>query len=58
MVQQKRGSKYALSKIESLIEVVDAIIPIGNANWERVFNEHVSCYPTKDCTAKSLQRKF
>jgi hypothetical protein len=30
MVQRKRGFKFALSKIESLVEVVKAIIPIGN----------------------------
>jgi hypothetical protein len=30
MVQQKRGFKFTLSKIESLLEVVKAIIPIGN----------------------------
>jgi hypothetical protein len=30
MVQQKRGFKFALFEIESLLEVVKAIIPIGN----------------------------
>jgi hypothetical protein len=30
MAQQKRGFKFTLSKIESLLEVVKAIIPIGN----------------------------
>jgi hypothetical protein len=58
MVQQKMGFKFALSKIVSLLEVIDAIIPIGNLDWERVFNEHASCYPTKDCTAELLKRKF
>jgi hypothetical protein len=32
IAQQKRGFKFALSKIESLLEVVKAIIPIGNPN--------------------------
>jgi hypothetical protein len=48
MVQQKRGLKFALSKIESLLEVVKAIISIVNPNWEKILKEHVSCYPTKD----------
>jgi hypothetical protein len=30
MAQQKRGFKFALSEIESLLEVIEAIIPIGN----------------------------
>ncbi len=58
MVQQKRGFKFSLSKIESLLEVVEAIIPIGNPDWVKILNKHASCYPTKDCTAKSLKRKF
>jgi hypothetical protein len=58
MVQQKRGFKFALSKIESLLEVVEAIIPIGNPNWDKILNKHAFCYPTKDRTAKSLKRKF
>jgi hypothetical protein len=58
MAQQKRGFKFALSKIESLLKVVEAIIPIGNPDWDKILNEHASRYPTKDCTAKSLKHKF
>jgi hypothetical protein len=58
MAQQKRGFKYALSQVESLLEVIDEIIPIGNPDWERVWNEHAACYPTKNWTAKLLKRKF
>jgi hypothetical protein len=58
MAQQKRGFKFALSKIESLLEVVKAIITIGNPDWDKILNEHVSHYPTNDCTAESLKRKF
>jgi hypothetical protein len=38
--------------------VVRAIIPIGNPDWVKILNEHASCYPTKDHTAKLLKRKF
>jgi hypothetical protein len=58
MAQQKRGFKFALSKIESLLEVVKVIIPIGNPDWDKILNKHASHYPTKDRTAKSLKRKF
>jgi hypothetical protein len=57
MSQEKRGFKFALSKIESLLKVVKAIIPIGNPDWEKILNKHASCYPTKDCTAKLLKLK-
>jgi hypothetical protein len=56
MAQQKRGFEFALSEIESLLEVVNAIIPIRNPDWERVFNKHVSCYPTKDHSAKKMSK--
>ncbi len=58
MAQQKKGFKVALFKIESLLKVVKAIIPIGNPDWEKILNEYASCNPTKDCTAKSLKCKF
>ncbi len=58
MVQQKRGYRFALSKIDSLLKVIKAIIPIGNSDWDKILNDHASRYPTKDCTAKSLKRKF
>ncbi len=38
--------------------MVKAIIPIGNPNWDKILNKHASCYPKKDCTAKSLKHKF
>jgi hypothetical protein len=58
MAQQKRGFKFALSKIESLLEVVKAIVPTRNPNWEKILNKHASCYPKKDHTTQSLKRKF
>jgi hypothetical protein len=58
MVQQKRGYKFALSKIKSLLEAINAIIPIGNLDWERAWNKHPSHYPTKDQTTELLERKF
>jgi hypothetical protein len=58
MAQQKMVFKFALSKIESLLEVVKAIILIGNTNWEKILNKHASYYLTKDCATKLLKRKF
>jgi hypothetical protein len=38
MAQRKRGFKFALSNIESLLKVVKAIIPIGNPDWDKILN--------------------
>jgi hypothetical protein len=57
MAHQKRKFNFTLSKIESLLEMVKAIIPIGNPDWEKILNKHASRYPTKDSTAKLLKRK-
>ncbi len=38
MVQWKRGFKFTLSEIESLLEVVEAIIPIENPDWDKILN--------------------
>jgi hypothetical protein len=58
MAQQKRGFKFALSEIESLLKVVEVIIPIGNPDWDKILHKHASRYPTKYRTAKLLKRKF
>jgi hypothetical protein len=41
-----------------VLEGVKAIIPIRNPNWDKILNQHASCYSTKDHTAKLLKRKF
>jgi hypothetical protein len=54
----KEGVKFALSKVESLLEVIDEIILIGNLDWERVWNKHLAQYPTEDWTTEYLKHKF
>jgi hypothetical protein len=58
MAQQKRGYKFALSKIGSLLKVIKAIAPIRNPDWEKIFNKHASHYPMKDRTVESMKCKF
>ncbi len=41
-----------------MLEAIDEIIPIGNPDWERVWDRHMACYPQKERTAESLRRKF
>jgi hypothetical protein len=39
MAQRKRGLKFAISKIESLLKGVKAIITIGNPDWDKILNK-------------------
>ncbi len=41
-----------------MLEVIDDIVPIGNPDWERVWDRHNARYPQKEWTAESLRRKY
>jgi hypothetical protein len=58
MAKGKRGPKFTIAEIESLLEVIDEIVPIGNPKWERVWDMHSSCYPGWEQTAELLRCKF
>jgi hypothetical protein len=58
MTKGKRGLKFTIAEIESLLKVIDEIIPIGNLEWEWVWDRHASCYPRQEWTAKLLRCKF
>ncbi len=55
---KKRGFKFTVNEIEHLLDCIDVEIPVGNPEWEKVWQEHNSAYPTKDRTVESLKRKF
>ncbi len=55
MLQWKRGYKFAISEVESLLKVIDEISPIGNPDLERVWNNHLAHYPTKEWTTVQAQ---
>jgi hypothetical protein len=56
--QGRRGFKFTVQEMESKLEAIDEIIPIGNPDWERVWDRHMARYPQKEPTAESLRRKF
>ena len=56
--QGRRGFKFTVQEMESMLEVIDDIVPIGNPDWERVWDRHNARYPIKEWTAESLWRKF
>jgi hypothetical protein len=54
----KRGFKYTITEMESLLDVIEEVVPIGNPHWEQVWDKHNTCYPNKEQTAESLRCKF
>ena len=54
----RRGFKFTVVEIEHLLEAIEDVIPIGNPDWERIWQEHSARYPTKERTSESLKRKF
>ncbi len=58
MTKGKRGPECTIAEIESLLEVIDEIVPIGNPKWDQVWDRHLSCYPGWEWTAELLRCKF
>jgi hypothetical protein len=58
MAKGKRGPKFTIAEIESLLKVIDEIVPISNPKWERVWDRILSCYLQWEQTAESLRCKF
>ena len=58
MAKGKRGFKFTTGELEALAEAVEELVPISTTEWERVWNQHIACYPDQQRTLESLKRKF
>jgi hypothetical protein len=58
MVKGKRGIKFTVRELESLAETVEELVPISTTEWERVRNQHNTCYPKQQWTLESLKCQF
>ena len=56
--KSKRGFKFTVAKLEHMLDIINDIVPIGNPDWEKVWQEHLAAYPTMERTLESLKRKF
>jgi hypothetical protein len=54
----KRGFKFTVAELEHMLNIIDDIVPIGNPDWEKVWQEHLAAYPTMERTPKLLKHKF
>lgn len=53
-----RGRGFTDAEIDSLLDVVEEILPIGPNDWDRVAERHCTYYPGLGRTRESLKRKF
>ncbi len=58
MAKGKRGFKFTIHELESLVKAIEELVSISNTEWERVWDRHIALYPQQDRTIKSLKRKF
>ncbi len=54
----KRGFKFTVAELEHMLDIINIIVPIGNPDWEKVWQEHSAAYPMMERTPESLKRKF
>jgi hypothetical protein len=49
---------YSATEVDSLLQTIKAICPIGNDHWEVGAELHSNCYAVCGWTAESIKRKF
>jgi hypothetical protein len=58
MAKGKRGFKFTIRKLKSLVKAIEELAPVSNTEWEQVWDRHIALYPQQGQTVKSLKRKF
>jgi hypothetical protein len=48
MAKGKRGFKFTIHGLKSLVKAVEELVPISNTEWERVWVRHIALYPQQD----------
>jgi hypothetical protein len=54
----KRGFKFTIAELEHMLDIIHNIVPVGNLDWEKVWQEHLAAYPTMEQTLDLLKHKF
>ena len=55
---KKRGPSYSKEEVDTLLCIVYQKLPIGQDDWDGVYEEHLSRWPDTDRDVLSLRRKF
>ncbi len=56
--KMSRGRGFTIAEIDSLLEIIEEVLPIGPNDWDRVTERHITFYPGLGRTRESLRRKF
>jgi hypothetical protein len=56
--RKKRGVGFSQKELDSLLDAIEEILPIGSQEWEAVERQHRSMYPESDRNQEALKRKF
>ena len=53
-----RGGNFTRDEVDSLLDSVEEVMPIGMDEWALVERRHMASYPDRNRTKESLRRKF
>jgi len=53
-----RGANFGSEEVDSLLEIIEEVLPISATQWESVADIHRSRYPDAARTVDSIKRKF
>lgn len=56
--QSKRGIGFSDMEMESLLNLIEQVLPIGGVEWDTIEREHATTWPQQSRTKESLRRKF
>ena len=57
-MRTKRGVGYSHAELDSLLDVIEEILPLSSMDWDLVTRNHKTKYPDEDRKAESIKRKF
>ena len=56
--KKQRGKGFSTTEVESLLESIEEVLPIGQNEWDSVVSKHYCFYPDMNHDRASLDRKF
>ena len=56
--KKRRSTNFSEGELQSLLDTIESILPIGSGEWDRVMNEHSIDFEQQHRTVESLRRKF
>ncbi len=58
MAKGKWGLKLTTGELEALAKAMEELVPIATSKWNKVWDQHIACYPDQLRTMECLKCKF